>query len=218
MTHQRILLVEDDAQLAEVLVKELSRAYDVTWVSTGADALHRAETEAFDLIVLDLNLPDIDGIEVAEQLEDTDASILMLTARGDVHSRVHGLYAGATDYVTKPFEMRELLARVYAQLRHRMRDDVYRLGNVELSIEERACYVGDEMVPLSAQEFRLLALLLEHRGRVFSKDTLEDRLYDIEGPSSNAVEALVSRVRAKLREGGADDVIETLRGLGYVVR
>jgi DNA-binding response OmpR family regulator len=218
VTGERILLVEDDAKLAEILVRELSRAYQVEWVATGREALDRARADSPDLIVLDLNLPDIDGVFVAEQLADDEIPILMLTARGDVQSRVEGLYAGASDYVAKPFDMQELLARVYAQLRKSHRPGVVRAGSVEVDFDERACRVDGEPVPLTAQEFRLMALLVEHRGRVFSKTTIEERLYDIEGPASNAVEALVSRVRSKLADAGAEDAIETLRGLGYVVR
>lgn len=218
MSGERILIVEDDAKLAEILIKELGRAYEVASVATGSEALERVSQRTFDLVILDLNLPDIDGIFVAERLAEGETPILMLTARGDVRSRVEGLYAGATDYVTKPFDMQELLARVYAQLRHRAQGGEYRVGNIVLNIDERSCRVDGEEVGLTAQEFRLLALLMENRGRVFSKHTIEDRLYDVDGPTSNAIEALVSRVRAKLGEAGAEDAIETLRGLGYVVR
>ena len=218
MRGERILVVEDDRNLGTVLVRELGRAYQVEWVEAGLEALERARNETYDLIILDLNLPDVDGIFVAEQLAGGPAGIVMLTARADVRSRVEGLYAGAADYVSKPFDMQELLARVYAQLRQRTQEGVYRAGSIELNMDERTCHVEGELVPLSAQEFRLLALLMESRGRVFSKNTLEDRLYDVEGPASNAIEALVSRVRAKLSDAGVDDAIETLRGLGYVIR
>ena len=111
----RILLVEDDPRLLKLLSEELGYAgYETVAVALGADALERAQVEPFDLIVLDLNLPDIDGIEVAERLHGhVEASILMLTARGDVDSRVQGLYAGASDYLTKPFSVQELLARIH---------------------------------------------------------------------------------------------------------
>ena len=218
MGRERVLIVEDDTRLAEALASELDRGYDTAVASTGRDALVLAETEAFDLILLDLNLPDMDGIEVAEQLEGNQADIVMLTARGDVASRVRGLYAGAADYLVKPFAMEELLARVYARMRARALPESHHWGALTLVAEDRSCYYDGDAIDLSAQEYRLLELLLEHQGRVFSKDTLVERLYADDTPASNAVEALVSRVRKKLDAAGAGTVIDTIRGLGYVVR
>ncbi len=218
MERERILIVEDDPHLARALETELLRAYDAVVVRTGGDALLRAETEEFDLILLDLGLPDMDGLDVAAALKDNPASILMVTARADVRSRVAGLYIGADDYLAKPFEMQELLARVYAILRRRGRPDVYSLGPVSLSVDDRTCTVDGEPLELTAQEFNLLALLLANQGRVFSKTTIEDRLYREEPPTSNAVEALVSRLRSKLSSAGVTDLIETVRGIGYVAR
>ena len=218
MERQRILIVEDDPQLAQALERELGTAYDTRVAGTGGDALFFAETAPFDLILLDLNLPDLDGLEVAEELRGNDAEILMLTARADVQSRVAGLYAGASDYLAKPFEMKELVARVYARLRGRARPGVLRCGELELSVEERRCTVAGAPVELSAQEFGLLALLIADQGRVFSKDAIERRLYRDEGPNSNMVEVLISKLRRKLAGAGATDLIQTIRGLGYVVR
>lgn len=218
MTAERILIVEDDVRLAGAVAGELGRAYDTVVVHTGRDALFRAETETFDLILLDLNLPDMDGIEVAEQLQDGKADILMLTARSDVSSRVRGLYAGAADYLSKPFEMQELLARVYARLRARARAGELAWGPITLSVPDRSCLVNGEPLDLSAHEHELLSTMLANQGRVFSKTDLEDRLYASRLPSSNAIEVLVSRLRKKLAKVGVDDVIVTVRGLGYVVR
>ena len=218
MDRERILIVEDDPNLARALETELLRLYDVVVASTGQAALELAQTEPFDLIVLDLGLPDMDGLDVAAELKDNNAAILMLTARADVRSRVAGLYIGAADYLAKPFDMQELLARVYAQLRSRGRQEVYAVGNLTLSVVDRTCTVNDEIIALTAQEFALLELLLANQGRVFSKSTIEDRLYRAEPPSSNAVEVLVSRLRSKLSAVGVKDVVETVRGLGYVTR
>jgi DNA-binding response OmpR family regulator len=217
MERERILIVEDDRALAEVLERELQRAYATRVVHTGHDALVLAGTEPFDLVVLDLGLPDMDGIEVAEQLQATSAKILMLTARADVRSRVIGLYAGASDYVAKPFDMQELLARVYAQLR-RGRHEVYTWGTIALSEPDRSCTVEGEEIPLTALEFRLMALLMANQGRVFAKSTLEERLYETEAPSSNVLEVLVSRLRSKLAGAGVEGVVENVRGMGYVIR
>jgi len=215
----RILVVEDDLALANVIREELERAYDVRVAHTGRDALILAAEEPFHLVVLDLNLPDIDGLEVAEQLKAFPTTILMLTARADVRSRVAGLYAGAGDYLAKPFEMEELLARVYAQLRRRSSDDVHHWGPLTLSPARRACTVDGREVELTALEFGLLELLITAQGRVFAKDTIIDRLYEDDvTPAHNAVEAIVSRLRAKLAAAGAEGVIDNIRGLGYVVR
>jgi DNA-binding response OmpR family regulator len=218
MGNERILIVEDDPLLAQALDRELSKNYQTKVAVTGGDALFLAETEPFDLVLLDLNLPDMDGLEVAEQLRDVDADILMLTARGDVSNRVAGLYGGASDYVAKPFDMQELLARIYAVLRKRATPAIIRFGEVVFSEQSRTCSVAGVPIDLSAQEFRLLAVLLTNRGRVFSKGTIEERLYAEEGPDSNMIEVLVSRVRGKLADAGAKGIIQTIRGLGYVVR
>lgn len=224
MTHhatvdrERILIVEDDHGLAAALDAELRRAYETEVVHTGRDALAAFADQPFDLVVLDLNLPDMDGIEVAEQLREHDTTILMLTARADVHSRVVGLYVGASDYVAKPFDMQELLARVYAQLRRRGRERVLTLGPIALSLADQVCTVNGEELLLSALEFRLLTTLMGNVGRVFPKATIEERLYEDRVPNSNAVEVLVSRVRAKLEATGVGGVIVNVRGLGYVIR
>jgi DNA-binding response OmpR family regulator len=215
---ERILIVEDDQGLAAALEAELRRAYETEVVYTGRDALSAFSERPFDLVVLDLNLPDMDGIDVAEQLREHDTTILMLTARADVHSRVVGLYAGASDYMAKPFDMQELLARVYAQLRHRGRDRVLTAGPIALSLADQVCTVNGEELPLTALEFRLLTVLMSNLGRVFPKATIEERLYEDRVPSSNAVEVLVSRVRAKFEATGVGGVIVNVRGLGYVVR
>lgn len=217
MERERILIVEDDRALAQVLEHELQRAYATRVVHTGHDALVLAAAEPFDLVLLDLGLPDMDGIEVAEQLQATPAKILMLTARADVRSRVIGLYAGASDYMAKPFDMQELLARVYAQLR-RGRHDVHTWGTIALSEADRWCTVDGDELSLTALEFRLMALLMANQGRVFAKSTLEERLYETEAPASNVLEVLVSRLRSKLANAGLEGVVENVRGMGYVIR
>ncbi len=218
MSRGRILIVEDDDRLAAAVARELGRGYETVVVDTGKEALFLAETQRFDLVLLDLNLPDMDGIDVAAQLESNAADVIMLTARSDVASRVRGLYAGAADYVSKPFDMEELMARVYARMRTRSRAGQVRWGRLEMTLADRSCFVDGERMDLSAQEYHLLALLLEHPDRVFSKRTLEDRLYAEQQPDSNAIEVLVSRVRKKLAAVELESMIETIRGLGYVVR
>lgn len=218
MDRKRILIVEDDPHLAQAMSSELGRTYSTRVVGTGREALFLAETEPFDLIVLDLNLPDVDGLVVSEQLKSVDVEILMVTARADVRSRVEGLYAGASDYLSKPFEMIELVARVEARLRGRTQPRAIAHGDLTVHVERRTCTVGDFEVPLGAQEYRLLELLITNKDRVFSKEDIEDRLYREGGTSSNAVEALVSKLRRKLTRAGTEDPITTMRGFGYVIR
>jgi DNA-binding response OmpR family regulator len=214
-----ILIVEDDPKLAMLLCQELTHdGYQAEVVGTGSDALLRSEEREFELILLDLNLPDFDGLEVAELIRRrSDVSILMLTARADVDSRVKGLYAGASDYLAKPFSIQELLARVHARLRERDRPRVLEAGAVALDPTGAWCTVAGAPVTLTAREFELLALLLEHRGRIFSREELERRLYREELPGSNTIEVFVSKLRSKLRDAGEASLVHTVRGAGYVV-
>lgn len=218
----KLLVVEDDLRLATLLKQELSHdGHRVEVVYNGTDALLKADEEAFDLIVLDLNLPDMDGLEVAARLRsDSDVSILMLTARGDVNSRVEGLYAGASDYLTKPFSVQELLARIHVRLREKSKPaDVLTYKTLTLEPAAGHCMVGGKTLPLTSLEFRLLELFLTHRGRIFSKEDLEDRLYGAERlPGSNTVEVFVSNLRRKLATADLQGMIQTVRGMGYVVR
>lgn len=224
MSH--ILVVEDDLRLATLLRQELTQdGHHLTVVHNGTDALLEADERTFDLVILDLNLPDIDGLEVAERLR-ADArsgpvvSILMLTARGDVGSRVEGLYAGASDYLTKPFSVQELRARVHVRLRERSRPaEVLTYETLSLEPAAGSCTAAGKSLPLTSLEFRLLELFLTHKGRIFSKEDLEDRLYGAERlPGSNTVEVFVSNLRRKLAAADLQGMIQTVRGMGYVVR
>src|SRR5690606_1132279 len=143
-------------------------------------------------------LPDMDGLDVAAEPKDNPASVPMRTARADVRGRVARLYTGAADHLARPFDMQEPPARGYAQRRRRARPDVYTAGPLSLSLVDRACTVDGRLLELTAHEFNLLALFLANQGRVFSKHTIEDRLYKESTPTSSAVEALVSRLRGKL--------------------
>jgi two-component system response regulator QseB len=217
----RLLVVEDDQSLVALLEEQLGQlGYDVKSVATGGEALFVAEEEPFDLIVLDLNLPDMDGIEVAEWLQGrSEASILILTARGDVESRVEGLYAGASDYVTKPFSIHELVARVHARLRERERNaSELSYENLWLDPSANTCTVDGQSFVLPELEFKLLRLLIGNRGRLFSKDELQRQLYGSDQPGSNTIEVFVHNLRKKLSSAGMSDVIKTVRSKGYLVR
>lgn len=218
-TRPRILVVEDDGALARLVVEQLTHAgYRAEAVGLGREALARAAAEPFELVVLDLNLPDVDGIEVAEGLRAVgDAAILMLTARADVDSRVEGLYAGASDYLSKPFSVQELLARVHVRLRERRATGVIRAGDLELDPAALTCRCGERTVVLPERECELLGLLLRHPGRLFSRDDIERALYGPDVPESNTVEVFVYNLRRRLGELGHRQLIRTVRNRGYMV-
>ena len=221
MHKARILIVEDDKRLAALLEQELTFDNHTTrCVHSGTEALLFAQDEPYDLVILDLNLPDIDGVEVAERLRDrVDASILMLTARGDVASRVGGLYAGASDYLTKPFSLDELRARIHVRLRDRQAAPVIQHKGVELDSAQRRCRVNNTALELTGHEFSLLERLLMQPGRIYTKDELERHLYGADAsPGSNTVEVFVSSLRKKLAAQGVNDLIQTVRGRGYVIQ
>lgn len=224
MTHRppaRILVVEDDAGLRTLLEQELARVgHDVRAVGTAGEGLYRAEEESYDLMLLDLNLPDGDGLEVAETLRGRrDVPIVMLTARADVDSRVEGLYAGAADYVAKPFSLPELLARIHVRLRERA--GPARPAYEDLELDPGASLAvgpaGEEVLP--ELEFTLLRLLVEHPGRLFPREEVERRLYPDDGtPGSNTVEVFVHHLRRRLERLGVEPRIRTVRGKGYMLR
>lgn len=215
----RLLVVEDDPRLAELLAQELGVAgYRVSTVARGGEALFEAEEEHFDLVLLDLNLPDMDGLEVAKRLGST-IPILMVTARDDVDSRVEGLYAGASDYLVKPFSVRELLARVHARLRDSSPPSVLSFRGLSFDDEGNALITSDGVrVTLPELEYRLLELLVRYQGRVFSRHDIERHLYGADVPASNTVEVFVHDLRRQLAALGLPGVIATVRNKGYLVR
>ena len=216
----RLLVVEDDPALGRFLVQELGAAgYKAVLEPTGGGALARAELEAFDLVVLDLQLPDVDGFEVARRLDGRAGAVLMLTARADLDSRLEGLYAGASDYMAKPFHIQELLARIHVRLRERAAEEEdLEADGVRLEPGTRLCRVHGEELELPEMEFELLRVLLAGRGRVFSREELERRLYGAERPASNVVEVYVHGLRRRLAGRGVESLIRTVRGKGYMVR
>lgn len=219
--NEAILVVEDDVRLAKLLCQELSVAgYRADQALDGESALSALEHNHYALVILDLNLPDFDGVAIAERLQGvSDTRILMLTARGDVQSRVDGLYAGASDYMTKPFAIQELLARIHVRLRERQPiDEVMQVGALTLDPAAGVCRVDGQSLALSTRELALLELLLRNQGRIYNKAEIEDRLYGEQLPGSNTVEVFVSNIRRKLAEVGVDNLITTVRGRGYVVR
>lgn len=215
----RVLLVEDDTMIGETAQQALKDAtYAVDWVRDGADALAALATQTYDVVLLDLGLPKKDGLEVLRNIrsKDNPVPVLVVTARDGLQDRIAGLDAGADDYVLKPFEMTELLARMRAVVRRKGGQAMPLLSNGSLTLDPatREVNTGDAVVRLSAREFSLLQALMVRPGAILSRAELEDRLYGWgEEVESNAVEFLIHALRKKL--GNA--AIKNVRGVGWMV-
>ncbi|MCG5516891.1 MULTISPECIES: response regulator transcription factor [unclassified Ectothiorhodospira] len=215
----RVLIVEDDAELGTRLQRRLhGEGLAVDLALNGVDGRHLGETEPYDLIVLDLGLPDLPGLEVLAAWRDRGITIpvLILTARNSWRERVEGLQQGADDYLGKPFHVEELLARILALLRRSapVRDTTLRVGPWHLDEQRQMLVDGPTELSLTATEFKLLRYFLRHPGQVLSKTRLAEHLYEYESErDSNVLEVYISRLRDKL---GAD-VIQTRRGQGYLL-
>lgn len=221
MSH--ILIAEDESRIAAFIEKGLrSSGFTTTVASSGLAALNLAQDCPFDLLILDLGLPEKDGLEVLEELRGQGQTlpIIILTARDDIHDKVNGLECGADDYVTKPFRFEELLARVRVRLRHLAtakggEKDILQGGDVALNLRTRQAVIKGNTVELPAREFTMAEMFLRHPGQVLSREQLLDRVwgYDYD-PGSNIVDVYVGYLRKKL----GSDLIETVRGMGYRLR
>jgi len=215
----RLLLVEDDASIAEPLIAALRReGHEVEWSSTGEKGLASAGPEV-DLVLLDLGLPDIDGLEVCRRLRQhlPDLPVLMLTARAEEVDAVVGLDAGADDYVTKPFRLAELMARIRAALRRAPATAVTAVQDVRIDHAARRAWRGDQELELSAKEFDLLALLAAEAGRAVTRDRIMREVWDEHwyGPTKT-LDMHISWLRKKLGDDPANPrLITTLRGVGF---
>jgi two-component system response regulator MprA len=222
----RLLVVDDDRALRDVLRRALTLAgYDVRLAESGAGALADVASSAPDAVVLDVGLPDIDGLEVCRLLrrEGNRVPVLMLTARASVSDRIDGLDAGADDYLVKPFDVDELKARLRALLRraHGEGDGDGGLTFDQLRIDpsRHGVWVGDSFVELTRTEYQLLELLMLNPRRVLPHSLIYDRVWGYDfGPSSNALRVYVGYLRRKLEDAGAPPLIRTIRGVGYVLR
>ncbi len=219
----RLLYVEDNERLASnTSVRLRAEGFVVDTVMTGTDALHAARSYSYDAVILDLGLPDMDGLKILESLKQTnpDVPIIICTARDALEDRIKGLDSGADDYLVKPFEVAELQARLRAVLRRPGGALGLRLsvGNVMLDTTDRSVQVAGETVRLSRRELDLLEMFMRRKGRIMSKDAIEDALYGFEEPPTpNAIEVAVHRLRKKLQDLGASGTIHTLRGIGYMM-
>jgi two-component system OmpR family response regulator len=220
----RLLLVEDSVRLQELLSDALNRAgYGLDAVGTVAELLTAAASIRYDLFIIDLGLPDGDGLDAIRSLRKMGltAPILIVTARGSVEDRVGGLDSGADDYLIKPFNHAELLARVRALMRRpfELQAPVLRAGKTELDEAKAQVLCSGKPVELRLSERRLLSVLMRRSGSVVAKSVIEEALSEFGRElSANAVEALVSRVRKALGEADSGIVIETVRGVGYQLR
>jgi len=218
-----ILVVDDDPGIVSVLRRGLAfEGYAVNTASDGAEALAKLRDKEPDLVILDIMMPGIDGIEVSKRLRQvSDIPILMLTAKGTVVDKVAGLGSGADDYLVKPFEFDELLARVKALLRRQQprEGEVLRFSNVTLNTATREVKRGDENIELTNQEFDLLELLMRHPRQVLKREQIYDRVWGYDfGGESNVIEVYISYLRSKLESGGRPKLIHTVRGVGYVLK
>ncbi len=220
----RVLVVEDDARLAHVLEKGLREAaYAVDVAATGKQAVYEASVNPYDAIVLDVNIPEPNGFEVARRLraKGIASRILMLTARDAVSDRIEGLDAGADDYLTKPFAFDELLARLRALMRRtgEVLPSELEVGDLRLDTRGRRAWVAGEEVPLTTKEYTLLEYLVRNAGKVVGRAEISDHVWDeAYDPASNLIEVYVNRLRGKIDRGRKEPYIQTRRGAGYVLQ
>ena len=223
---EKILLVEDEEKLARMVELELRyEGYEVTKAADGRAGLEQALSGAFDLVLLDIMLPQLNGMEVLRRLRrESDVPVLMLTARDTVMDKVAGLDSGANDYITKPFAIEELLARIRAALRSKgsgksPEGEALTLGKLSMDCERHTVTVSGQAVELTRREFDLLRCLLENQGKVLSREALLDRVwgFDYVG-ETNTVDVYIRFLRSKLDEPFGVKYIHTVRGVGYVLR
>lgn len=219
----RVLVVEDDADIADVLRRSLrNEGYEVKTSADGVDALDVAAGFVPDLVVLDLGLPRLDGVEVCRRLrEEGDVPILMLTARAETEDRVAGLDSGADDYLVKPFERQELLARIRALLRRRPPRGTASLsvGDLQLNPDTREVRRGEREIELTNREFELLEFLMRNERLVISRERLLDEVWGYDPmAATNTIDVFISNLRRKLEAGDEPRLLHTKRGAGYVLK
>ena len=218
----RLLLAEDEPQAGEYLLKGLTEnGWVVDWVKTGPDALHLATNASYDVIVLDVGLPQMDGWEVIKRIRvDSKTPVLFLTARDRVEDRVRGLELGADDYLVKPFAFSELLARIRALQRRgkQQEPDIVRIADLEVHLLRRRVERAGQRIDLTAKEYALLLLLMRRTGEVMSRTLIAEQVWDMNFDSdTNVVEVAIRRLRSKIDDPFEKKLIHTVRGFGYVL-
>ena len=219
----RVLVIEDDAEITDALRRSLRHeGYQVRTAGDGVEALDAAAEFIPDLVVLDLGLPRLDGIEVCRQLRaDGDVPILILTARTETEDRVTGLDSGADDYLVKPFERNEFLARIRALLRRRppRGSAALRVGDLKLNPDTREVHRGEREIELTNREFELLEYLMRNERLVVSRERLLDEVWGYDPmAATNTIDVFISNLRRKLEAGGEPRLLHTKRGAGYVLK
>jgi two-component system copper resistance phosphate regulon response regulator CusR len=219
----RLLIVEDDQKTGDYVRQGLAEAgFVVDLVRNGTDGLHQASNVDYDLVILDINLPGMDGWSVLGKLHEGGRSmpVLFLTARDQVEDRVHGLELGADDYLVKPFAFAELLARVRTLLRRgkTTEPEVLRAADLELNLTRRRVTRSGTRIDLTPKEFGLLELLLRRRGEVLPRSLIASQVWDMNFDSdTNVIEVAIRRLRAKVDDAFDVKLIKTVRGMGYVI-
>jgi two-component system, OmpR family, response regulator len=221
----RILVVEDDSKIASFIVKGLKQSgFIVDHAADGEAGLLRARTQSYDALVLDLMLPQLDGLSVLRRLreEGIRAPVIILSARASVDDRILGLQAGGDDYLTKPFAFSELLARLQALIRRATQTaepTKLSVGDLSMDLLTREVRRGGRVIELPAKEFALLEYLMRQPGRVLTKTLILERIYDYNfDPQTNVVDVLIHRLRAKVDKDFPVKLIHTIRGVGYVLK
>lgn len=220
----RILIVEDETALAETLKKGLEEeTYAVDLAFDGEEGLFLAENESYDLIILDIMLPEVDGLTILEKIRKRGVKtpVLMLTAKDTIRDKIKGLDTGADDYLTKPFHFDELLARIRALLRraHDIKDPVIEISDLSINTVTREVTRAGKLITLTAKEYALLELLALNKGRVLSRTIITEHLYDQNFDlDSNIIDVFINRLRSKIDRDFEKKLIHTIRGAGYTLR
>jgi len=214
----KLLIIEDDAKILSLLEQGFSEAgHIIEGASLGEDGLYMAQSFSYDVIILDWMLPDIEGIKILKELRKQKIStpIIMLTARADIDDRVDGLSSGADDYLVKPFSFKELNARVEVLYKRVLSngEQSINIGDVVIDFSSKRVFKDEKEINLTAKEYELLLLLIKHKNSYLSKFTIEDALWGLEQPSSNAVQVNIYNLRKKLGK----ELIKSFKGLGYKI-
>ncbi len=217
----KILIVEDNKKISKDIKKEVEKHFEVSICEDGEEALYIINQNIYDLIILDLMLPKINGLEILENIrrKNIETPVLILTAKEELDDKVKAFSIGANDYLTKPFYMEELIARVYAILRTngKLKNNQLKFKELYLDVNEKRVYIGDKEILLQNKQFNLLEYLILNKGAILLKEQIYDRIWGIESNSSTEiVEVYVSNLRKKLSEFGYDKYIKTKRRVGYM--